>query len=318
MFDWLRGKRRNRRFGEREHLLDVKLRTSQARAARLRVFGVALAVILSLAGVWRGTQWLLDFLIYKNDTFAIEQIEVQTDGVLTSETIRRWAMVKTGQNLMALDLALVRRDLEMQPPVQFAAVERVLPRTLKLSITEREPVAQTMVTVARPDGGTDQAIYDFDDEGYALQPLDPRWRTSPPPTNEKLPILVNVPPVDAQLGRQTESPQIRGALLLISEFEHSPMAGMVDLKSIDVSVPEILQVTTGQGAEVTFSLNQFDVQLRRWRLIADQYQKWGRIITWLDLSIANNLPVRSVALNGAPPPPPPKADNPPKTKRKHV
>jgi hypothetical protein len=227
-------------------------------------------------------------------------------------------MVKTGQNLMALDLALVRRDLEMQPPIQFAAVERVLPRTLKLCITEREPVAQTMITVTRPDGGMDQAIYDFDEDGFTLQPLDPRWRTSPPPASERLPILVNVPPVDAQLGRQTESPQIRGALQLISEFDHSPMAGMVDLKTIDVGVPEILQVTTSQGTQVTFSLNQFDVQLRRWRLIYDQYQKWGRAITWVDLSILNNLPVRSVALNGAPPPPPPKPDKPPRTKRKHV
>ncbi len=111
MIDWLRGKRRNRRFGEREHVLDVKLRTSRARAARLRVFGVGAAVVLSLAAAWRGGQWLLDRLIYKNDAFAIEHIEVQTDGVLTSETIRRWAMVKTGENLMALDLARVQAQL---------------------------------------------------------------------------------------------------------------------------------------------------------------------------------------------------------------
>lgn len=210
MIDWLRGKRRNRRFGEREHVLDVKLRTSRARAARLRVFGVGAAVVLSLAAAWRGGQWLLDRLIYKNDAFAIEHIEVQTDGVLTSETIRRWAMVKTGENLMALDLARVQRNLEMQPPVQFAAVERVLPRTLKLSVNEREPVAQTMIAFGRADGGVDQAIYDFDEDGYALQPLDPRWRTSPPPASERLPILVDVAPTDVQLGRQTESPQIRG------------------------------------------------------------------------------------------------------------
>ncbi len=60
-----------------------------------------------------------------------DQIEVQTDGVLTAETIRRWAMVQTGQNLMALDLMRVKRDLELQPPIQFVAVERVLPRTLQ-------------------------------------------------------------------------------------------------------------------------------------------------------------------------------------------
>jgi cell division septal protein FtsQ len=318
MLNWLKGKRRNRRFGEREHLLDVKLRTSQSRSARLRVLGAAVTVIVLLAGAWRGGLWLLDYTIYKNDAFAIQQIDVQTDGVLTPETIRRWARVRTGQNLMALDLACVQRDLELQPPVQFAAVERVLPHTLKLSVNERQPIAQTLLTLGRPDGGVEQVVYDFDEDGYALTPLDPRWRTAPPPASERLPILLDVPPGDAQLGRQTESLQIRGALQLISELDHSPMAGMVELKSISVAVPEILQVTTSQGAEVTFSLNDFGAQLRRWRAICDQYQKWGRAVTWLDLSIANNLPVRSVALNGVPPLLPPPPVKTPRTRKKHV
>jgi cell division septal protein FtsQ len=318
MFDLIAGRRRNRRFGERAHLLDVKLRASQARAARLRVFGAVLAVVLSVAAVWRGGLLLLDTLIYKNDAFSIQQIEVQTDGVLTSETIRRWAMVRSGQNLMALDLARVRRDLEIQPPIQFAAVERVLPRTLKLTVTEREPVAQTLITLGRTDGGVEQAVYDFDADGYVLQPLDPRWRATPPPAGERLPILVDVPAGEAQLGRQTESPQIRGALQLISELDHSPMAGMVEFHSINVGVPEILQITTSQGAQITFSLDHFDAQLRRWRLIQDQFQKWGRAITSLDLSIANNLPVCSVALSGAPPPQPPQPVKPSQTRKKHV
>lgn len=318
MFDWIRGKRRNRRFGEREHILDVKLRTSQARAARMRYLAVAAGVLLLLLGAWRGGLWLLDRLIYKNNTFAIEQIDVQTDGVLTTDIIRRWAMVRNGENLMALDLTRVQRDLEMQPAIQFAAVERVLPRTLKLSINEREPIAQTLLTFPRPDGGTEQVVYDFDEDGYAMKPLDPGWRTAPPPAGERLPILVDVPVNEVQLGRQTESLQIRGALQLIAELEHSPMAGRVEFKDINVGVPEILQVTTSQGAQVTFSLNPFDAQLRRWRLIYDQYQKWGREITWLDLSIANNLPVRSVALNGAVPLPPPAPAKTPRTKRKHV
>jgi cell division septal protein FtsQ len=318
MFDWLTGKRRNRRFGEREHILDVKLRTSQAKAARVRLLAAGLGAILLLAAAWRGSQLLLDKLVYKNEAFAIDQIEVQTDGVLTSNVITYWAGVRTGQNLMALDLVKVQHDLEQRPPVQFAAVERVLPRTLKLTVTEREPVAQTLVAFPRPDGGVDQVVFDFDEDGFALKPLDPSWRKTPPPATEHLPILLNVAPAEIQLGKQTESAQIRGALQLITELDHSSMAGMVDFKTINVAVPDILQVATGQGAEVTFSLNQIDVQLRRWRMIYDQYQRWGRAITWLDLSIANNLPVRSVAMNGVLPLPPPQPAKPPRMKRKHV
>jgi cell division septal protein FtsQ len=318
MLNWLFGRRRNRRVGEREHLLDVKLRTSQVRATRMKVLGIAAGVIVCLIAAWRGAVYLLDYTIYKNDAFAIQQIEVQTDGVLTSDIIRRWAMVRPGQNLMALDLVRVQRDLEMQAPIQFAAVERVLPHTLRLMVNERDPIAQAVLTEPGAYGQPIQVVYDFDEEGYAVQPLDPSWRTTPAPAAQRLPFLVNVPASEVQLGKQTESPQIRGALHLISELDHSPMAGMADFKTIDVSVPEILQATTGQGSQVVFSLTQFDTQLRRWRAIYDQYQKWGRAITWVDLSIANNLPVRSVAFNGVQPLPAPQPAKPQRTKRKHV
>jgi cell division protein FtsQ len=321
MFHWLQKKPKNRRVAERESLLDVKLRTSQSRAGRMRFLGAGLSAIFVLAvvgwGLWMGGRWLLDDLIYKNDAFAILEIEVQTDGVLSTEAIRRWAMVRTGQNLMALDLMTVKRDLEMQPPIEFVAVERILPHTLKLNVTERDPIAQTIVTFGRPGGGVTQAIYDFDQDGYTMKPLDLPWRASLPPPDERLPILVGVQGGDVQLGRQTESPQIQAALKLVREFDHSPMAGMVELERINVSVPEVLQVTTSQGAQVTFSLKNFDTQFRRWRIICDQYQKWGKAISSLDLSIANNLPVRWVAASAVTPLPP-RAAKPPRTKRKHV
>ena len=96
-------------------MLDVKLRTSQTRAARMRIIGVCVVALFSLAvitlALWRGTQWVLNGAIYENDAFAIQQIDVQTDGVLTSETIRAWAGAKPGENLMALDLMRVKRNL---------------------------------------------------------------------------------------------------------------------------------------------------------------------------------------------------------------
>jgi cell division septal protein FtsQ len=321
MLHWLKRKSKNRRAQEREHGLDVKLRTSQTRAARMRIVGMVLAAIFSLALValvlWRGGKWVLDGLIYENDAFAIQQIDVQTDGVLTSTTIRAWARVRLGENLMALDLMRVKRALESQPPIQFGAVERVLPRTLKITVNEREPVAQTIVTLVRPGGTTDQAVYDFDEDGYVMKPLDPRWRTAFPPASERLPILLGVPPAEPQPGQQVTSPQIRAALALVCEFDHSPMAGMVEIEGIDVSVPEILKVTTSQKTQITFSLAHFDTQLRRWRLIYDRYQKSGKAIATLDLSISNNLPVHWVAAATLPAVAP-RALQPTRLKRKHV
>jgi cell division septal protein FtsQ len=318
---WFRQKTKNRRFTEREQVLDVKLRASHVRAARFRVagigFGVVLSLLLTAFFLWRGGQWLLDGLVYENDAFAIQEISVQTDGVLTADAIRQWAMVKKGENLMALDLMRVKRDLELQPYIQSVAVERVLPHTLNLLVSEREPVAQTIVTSVLPNGQMTQEVYDFDEEGYTMKPLEFRWRRTIPPASQRLPILVGVQAGDVQLGRPAEAPQIRAALRLVCEFDHSPMTGLAELERINVSAPEILQVVTSQGAEVCFSLNNLPTQLRRWRLIYDQYQKWGKAIASLDLSISNNLPVRWVAASTMPPVPPRPA-KPPHPKKKHV
>jgi hypothetical protein len=321
MFHWLKPKPRNRRAGDGDHALDIKLRTSRTRAARWRMIGAGTLVLFSLVVIglvlWRGGQWMLNGMIYQNEAFAIQEIDVQTDGALTAEAIRAWARVQIGENLMALDMMRVKRDLEFQPPIQCAAVERVLPHTLKLTVTEREPIAQTIVTAVRPGGALEQAVYDFDQDGYAMKPLNPRWRTAPPPASEHLPILMGVPAVEAQAGRQTTSAQIRAALALLCEFDHSPMTGMVEIERIDLTQPQVLLVTTSQKAQITFSLANFDTQFHHWRLISDLFQKRGKAIASLDLSISNNLPVHWVAAASLPPvtPHPPKPSRP---KRKHV
>jgi hypothetical protein len=96
------------------------------------------------------------------------------------------------------------------------------------------------------------------------------------------------------------------------------MAGMVELQNINVAEAEVLEATTTQGAQITFSLDQFDVQLRRWREICDQYSQWGKAITSLDLSVTNNLPVHSVAAGVMPVLLPIQAKPAAKTKRKNV
>jgi hypothetical protein len=63
---------------------------------------------------------------------------------------------------------------------------------------------------------------------------------------------------------------------------------------IDLSTPDVLHVYTAQGSEVFFGLTNFEQQLHRWRLVYDQSLRWGKAISSLDLSVANNVPLRLV------------------------
>jgi cell division septal protein FtsQ len=97
----------------------------------------------------------------------------KTDGVIAPEQLRRWTGVKPGANLIALDLAAVKRNLELVSVIDSVSVERVLPRTLKIRVTERDPIAQ--VNVPRADGasGIAVSVFQLDADGIVMQPLDP-------------------------------------------------------------------------------------------------------------------------------------------------
>ena len=302
---WFTDKSKNHRH-RRQTLLDVKLRSDQVRAGRLRVVWVLLAIVgggaLAFLLLWRGGQLALDRLIYQNPSFAVQTIEVQTDGVIALEQLRKWSGVKPGDNLFALYLLRVKRDLEMIPVIKSAAVQRVLPNALRLTVVEREPIAQVVTLRPRAGNGFDRVVYNLDETGMVMQPMDRRLTTDPEgQANDWLPLLTGVNGAELMSGRMMETPQVLAALRLIASFDHSPMTGLADLQRVDVSAPEILQAFTGQGTEVVFAVADLERQLRRWRLVHDLGLRNGRTLSAIDLSISNNLPARWAAARALPP-----------------
>ena len=131
---WFRRKPKNRRLG-REQVLDVKLRSSQVRAARTRLgaicLGVLFATVFGLYLVYRTGDWALNRCVYENKAFTIQELDVQTDGVIAVDQLRRWAGVASDENLLALDLARVKRDLEMDFPAPCVSALRSASRSRK-------------------------------------------------------------------------------------------------------------------------------------------------------------------------------------------
>lgn len=320
---WFKREPKNRRLS-RTHVLDVKLRSDQVRAARVRTATIACSVVFgTIFGIyllWRTGEFLLDKFVYENADFAIQNIEVQTDGVIAPEQLRRWSGVKPGENLIGLDLAEVKRNLELVSVIKSVSVERILPRTLKIQVTERQPVVQVDVPHVDAAGTIEIAVFQLDAGGMVMQPLDPRASSVPlAQINDQLPVLAGLNIYQLQRGRPVESPQVQAALQLISAFNHSPMTGLVDLRRIDVSSPQVVIVTTAQGSEVTFGLDHLQQQLRRWREIYDLGLRLNRSVASADLAVANNVPVRWAEIPVAPgASPAPKAVNPVPIRRKNV
>jgi cell division septal protein FtsQ len=313
-------KRKNRRF-KRDNLLEVKLHSKQVRARRVRILSRCaawtLGLLLAVAGIWHGLEWAVDQFVYRNPTFAIQEIDVRTDGIIPREQLQEWTGVRLGENLFAVDLQNVKRFLKLNSLVQDAAVDRVLPSTLRVRVIEREPIAQ-FTTWQRPsaEAALQPVMLYLDEEGYVLTPSDlPKLSARMAEHFKYLPKLAGVEGSEVRTSHPIVSARIRAALRLIDEFSQSSMAAMVDLTDVDVSISQILVATTRQGSQITFGYGIPDIHLHRWRLVHDYAVAASRSIATLDLSVSNNVPAR---WHEAAPPAQPKPLNLSRYKKKHV
>jgi cell division protein FtsQ len=302
---WFKRKQGKNRRLHRHHVLDVKLRSDQVRATRLRLarisFVVLFGTVFGLYLLWRVGQAALDTFVYNNPDFAVELIDAQTDGKIAPEQLRRWTGVKVGQNLIGLDLASVKRNLEMVSLIDSVSVERVLPHTLKVRVTERDPIAQVNVPHGDATGGISVSVYQLDAEGVVIQPLDPRICTVPlAEMNPQLPVIAGLNYFQLQPGHRIELPQVQAALRLVDAFDRSPLAALVELQRVDVSTPRVIVATTSQGSEVTFGLENVGQQLARWQEIYNYGGQQQKTIAEADLAVENNVPVRWMTASAAP------------------
>src|SRR5262249_1929278 len=179
----------------------------------------------------RTGEGILNLLVYDNKAFALHELDIQTDGVIALDQLRRWAAVRPDENLLALDLARVKRDLELVPLIDSVSVERVLPHRLRIRIIEREAIAQITFPRQASTGGVELAVFHLDPEGCVMVPLDPRQQTAPlNQPSDQLPLLTGVKTQELKPGRRVEAPEVQAALQLVVCFVRSPMVGFADLK----------------------------------------------------------------------------------------
>lgn len=289
------GERATKKF-ERQRLLDVRSRSLPVKALRLRWAAGALAISIGVVGAlfafWRGGELLVDRWFMNHPRFAIERIEIVSDGIIPLEQIRAWAGVAQGQNLLALDLRRVKRDLELVPLIEAAAVERILPRGLVIRVREREPIARVVLFAARPvDGLLEPVALYLDEHGMVIPPvLRTLNRAAFDAATVHLPTLTGVGTAAFRPGHIVSSGQILKSLQWVRAFQASEMARFARVRAIDLSSENTLLVTTEQGGEITFGLDHFESQLARWQSVRQASVVRGRHLAALDLAVTNYVP----------------------------
>ncbi len=80
--------------------------------------------------------------VTRSEYFRAERIRVSGNQRVSEEQILSQAGVDIGNNLLALNLRLVRKQLLAHPWIADARVSREIPETITIQVTENEPLAQ--------------------------------------------------------------------------------------------------------------------------------------------------------------------------------
>ena len=284
------GNKRNQRLHRQDlRRIDSKSRKRIRSQRHVRIVGWIFGCMLLLGllgwGCWMGLRQTVRQMFSENPTYRITDIAVENSGeFLKPEAVQRFLQVRRGQNLLALDLGELRRQLELQPIVEKAEISRELPGRLVVRITERVPVAN----ISSGSAGT---RYQIDRYGVIIS-----YQGGSEEFKKRLaalPEIIGASITDLRIGRATTSMDIFYALSLIFKMDRMNPGMFWDIKTIDVSHrgSEMLVVTTTEKSMIKIGITDMDQQLRRFaKVLEDANQRSLRIAT-VDLTIGRDVPV---------------------------
>jgi cell division protein FtsQ len=281
---------RRTRTRTRQKQINILHTTTRKRHSQKQIMQVAVWTSLVLgmivavgAGLHFGIDFVLDRVLYTNPRYALNKIDIEPRDHFSPRQIRQAAGLEPGENLWSLNLRQITFDLEKLPYVSSAKVERHFPDTVSILIHERVPVVK--IVGLNIDLGTRETFY-LDRDGVVLKPRDDD-------TVPLLPEVIGLTDAEDELepGKVLDQTSLTRALQIMDAIEHSRLNTMIGIKTIDLSNPLSITMTTRQEMTITFRLDYIDQQLQRLQQIVDYPDFQQRQIRTVDLTPDNNVPV---------------------------
>lgn len=264
----------------------------QRRQSWRKIFAAfkVLLLVSVLAGAAFGGRTLINRLIWQNPTYALADIRVTTDGLLTRAQILEIVEIEEGRNIFTVDVKKARAALDMLPQVERVDIRRVLPDRLDVRISERQPVAWVAPTTDTVLG-VDTRAYLVDTRGYVMRTRKVL------PEHLALPVLIGVVMEDVAPGQKLPTAEAMAAVELLrlsaDDLRWQP-------RVVDVSKGYCLVVTDQKRAKITFGFDNLEGQLNRLRQVMDYVEPSQK-----EFQSVNLMLERSVPIVFAPPPAPP-------------
>lgn len=237
---------------------------------------------------------LLEKTVYTNKMFTLRHVDIRTYGAISSDRVLEFLDVHVGEdNVMALDLGVLKRKLESVSVVERASVERSFPDKLRVYVFVRNPVARCYVRVPNLDTltGGEYLVRYMDKTGYVMTPDEMFYEVN---GKEQLilPIITGIPGRDVILANQNcGNRRVMDALMFIQYYRKSFLFGADDLLEVNVSDPGFIVAKTTQGMEAILSTENIKQGFARLHSIYLYGKANEQRIKTIDVSVTNNVPV---------------------------
>ncbi len=243
---------------------------------------LALAVVIAVGVVLHlGIGFVLKEVLYTNPRYVLNKIDIEPDGRFSERMIRQAAGLAPGQNLWTLDLRQIAHDLEKLPNVSSAKVERHFPDRVTIFIHERVPAVK--IFGLNVDLGTRELFY-IDREGVVLKP---RADENPP----LLPEVIGLTDAELEPGAKLDEPRLACAMAILDAIDHTKLHTSIDIRTINLSNPLSITMTTTRDLNITFRPDCIDQQLMRLEQIFDLADNQQRTLATVDLTLNYNVPI---------------------------
>jgi cell division protein FtsQ len=230
--------------------------SSRVLAAVRTVTGVLLALGTSI-----GVAFALHDHVMKSPRFAIASIDVDGAARRSHDALVAESGLALGTNVFTADLDAARAKLLADPWIESASLQRRLPGTILVRVTERKPAA--LVALG------DTVFATAEGEPFAkLQPDDPL----------DFPLVTGLSPDDLATDREGAVRTIRKAIDLAAEYDRAEVARRAPLQEVHVSPEGSFTLVVGHsGVELVLGGPPFRRKLdQAARVFADLDRRGAR------------------------------------------
>lgn len=194
--------------------------------------------------------------------FAIDDLRVEGTRRLTREQVLAIAEVRTGQNVLSIDLAAAEERLLRSPWLESAKVDRRLPGSLWVVVTEREPRARAL----------------FGDQFFLVSSQGEPFKIWAPGDPIDLPIITGITPEALARNREAELEHLKTSVSLLDDYEHSPLAVEHPLEELHWSAEGRATLTVGdKGVTLHLGVSPFKAKLLRARTVLAEVRRQGGV-----------------------------------------